>query len=199
MPTITTDEQGREITVYSAEEQAEGLTKARLLDSAERVRFGQSPWASDAAYAAHVAAAVGLAELPEHALHSYCEQFAGRTVASLQADLDAALAGLPPEPFPVDPPAPEPADPVAVFTAALERWYDRVAQARRYDNRYTCALRAGYAGPFQAEGAAFAAWMDTCNAHAYGVMAAVQAGQRAMPESPAALVAELPTPPWVVE
>lgn len=197
MPTIETID-GREVTVYSPEEKAQGLTKARLLDSIERVRLGGQPWADDAAYAAHVCTAVDLDELPDHALHSYAEQHQALQVADLQARLEAALAGLPPQPFPAEPVPAVQVDPVAVFTAALERYYDRVAQARRYDNRYTCALRAGYAGPFQAEGAAFAAWMDQCNAHAYGVMAAVQAGERAMPESPAALVAELPAPPWAL-
>jgi chromosome segregation ATPase len=82
------------------------------------------------------------------------------------------------------------------YTRALEAHYDATAQQRRYDNRYTCTVRAGYAGPFQAEGLAFAQWMDACNATAYQIMAAVQAGQRAMPASPAALVAEMPAIAW---
>ena len=84
----------------------------------------------------------------------------------------------------------------AAFVAALEAHYDATARSRRYDSRYTCALRAGYAGPFQSEGAAFAVWMDTCNAYAYSQLAAVQAGQRPPPASPAALVAELPQMVW---
>ncbi len=85
---------------------------------------------------------------------------------------------------------------VAAFTAALEAHYDAKARERRYDSRYTCALRAGYAGPFQAEGAAFAGWMDTCNAIAYTALEQVEAGQRAMPESPSALINELPELVW---
>lgn len=85
---------------------------------------------------------------------------------------------------------------VARFTAELEAHYDAKARERRYDTRYTCALRAGYAGPFQAEGAAFAQWMDACNAHAYTVLAQVQAGQRPMPASPQALIDELPALVW---
>lgn len=85
---------------------------------------------------------------------------------------------------------------LAAFVRALEAHYDARAQDRRYDNRLTCALRAGYAGPFQAEGTAFAVWMDTCNAYAYAAMAAVEAGQRAAPETPAALVGELPVLAW---
>lgn len=82
------------------------------------------------------------------------------------------------------------------FTAALERYYDLTAAERQYDNRLTCALRAGYPGPFQPEGTAFAVWMDECNAYAYGVLAAVKSGQRTMPASPDALIAELPALVW---
>ena len=82
------------------------------------------------------------------------------------------------------------------FVAALEAHYDTKAQERQYDNRLTCALRAGYAGPFQAEGFAFAAWMDGSNAYAYGVMAEVEAGTRPIPASPADLVAELEPLVW---
>lgn len=67
------------------------------------------------------------------------------------------------------------------FVGALESLYDTKAKERHYDNRFTCALRAGYAGPFQAEGIAFAVWMDTCNATGYTVLAEVQAGQRPVP------------------
>lgn len=81
------------------------------------------------------------------------------------------------------------------YTAALESHYDAKARERRYDNRLTCALRAGYQGPFQDEGQAFAIWMDTCNAYAYGVMAEVQSGTRPMP-SAAGLIAELPDLIW---
>lgn len=81
------------------------------------------------------------------------------------------------------------------YTAALEAVYDAKARERRYDSRMTCALRAGYPGPFQAEGQAFAIWMDTCNAHAYEVMADVQAGEREMPTAEE-LIAEMPELTW---
>lgn len=81
------------------------------------------------------------------------------------------------------------------LTAELESHYDKTAQQRRYDNRLTCALRAGYAGPFQAEGQAFAIWMDTCNAYAYQVMADCLAGTRPAPTA-AELIAELPPMLW---
>ena len=93
------------------------------------------------------------------------------------------------------PPVPTTDEIIADFTAKLEAHYDTKAKERRYDNRFTCALRAGYAGPFQAEGAAFAVWMDNCNAYAYGVMEAVLSGQRALPTWEE-LKGELPVLEW---
>lgn len=84
---------------------------------------------------------------------------------------------------------------VARYTHALERFYDSKAAERRYDSRLTCALRAGYAGPFYEEGAAFAVWMDNCNVYAYQVMAEVQDGSRPMP-SEEELISELPELVW---
>ena len=93
-------------------------------------------------------------------------------------------------------PAPKTNDEIiAELTAALESHYNATAQERRYDNRITCALRAGYAGPFQAEGQAFAVWMDTCNAYGYQVMEDVLAGQHTIP-APEELIAELPVFTW---
>ena len=71
----------------------------------------------------------------------------------------------------------------------------KIEQAKKYDNRLTCTLRAGYAGPFQSEGLAFATWMDACNAHGYTEMEKVMTGQHPMP-TVEELIAELPTPPW---
>jgi len=82
-----------------------------------------------------------------------------------------------------------------LLMATLEAHYDATAQTRRYDNRLTCALRAGFAGPFQAEGTAFAVWMDTCNARGYQIMADCLAGRRAIP-TPEGLVAEMPVMVW---
>lgn len=67
------------------------------------------------------------------------------------------------------------------FDEALTAHLDKAAQSKRYDNRITCALRAGYMGPFQAEGQAFASWMDACNYQAYQVMSEVLSGTRNMP------------------
>lgn len=81
------------------------------------------------------------------------------------------------------------------YTETLTRHLDATAQQRRYDNRVTCALRAGYPGPFQAEGQAFAQWMDQCNALGYQILAEVQAGTRPMP-SEAEFIAMLPPMVW---
>jgi len=85
---------------------------------------------------------------------------------------------------------------LASFDQALTAHLDATAQSKRYDNRITCAVRAGYAGPFQAEGQAFAAWMDAQNAKAYTLLAEVQAGTRPLPETTQALIDELDPMVW---
>lgn len=90
-----------------------------------------------------------------------------------------------------DPPPPS----IDEYVAAMEQLYDEKAKERNYDSRFTCALRAAYPSPFQAEGIAFGTWMDTCNAIAYQVMAAVKAGERSFPTI-AELLAELPPFDW---
>lgn len=62
------------------------------------------------------------------------------------------------------------------YEQRLDNHLDSVAQANRYNDRFTFALRAGYTGPYQAEGIAFAQWMDTCNAQAYTLLQDVLAG-----------------------
>lgn len=84
---------------------------------------------------------------------------------------------------------------ISNLTKSLEEYYDKVAQVKRYDNRLTCALRAGYAGPFQTEGHTFAIWMDNCNAYGYQVLAECLAGTRGIP-TPKELILEFPTAPW---
>jgi hypothetical protein len=85
--------------------------------------------------------------------------------------------------------------PEAEYIAALEVMFDQVARQRRYNDRYTCALRAGYPGPFQEEGKAFGSWMDACNALGYTTMAKVKAGQIACPTM-AELVESMPAMVW---
>lgn len=67
------------------------------------------------------------------------------------------------------------------YDQALTAHLDKVAAERRYDNRVTCSLRAGYPGPYQAEGIAFATWMDTCLYTAYELLQRIQAGTAATP------------------
>lgn len=131
-----------------------------------------------------------------HAYSNHPEQ-----MAMLRADLGAEAAQYealiaeveatyaPPEP-------PSLGEQIAVFDAALVAHLDATARERRYDSRITCALRAGYPGLFQAEGIAFAAWMDQCNALAYQLLAEVVAGARPMPSSPQALIDLMPPMVW---
>ena len=132
-----------------------------------------------------------------------CQAYSNHTeqIALLRADLgaDAAqyeslIAEVEATYVPPAPPSLE--EQIAVFDAALVAHMDATARQRRYDNRLTCALRAGYPGPFQSEGIAFAGWMDQCNALAYQLLAEVVAGTRPLPESPQALIDLLPVMIW---
>ena len=91
---------------------------------------------------------------------------------------------------------PKPAPTVADFDKALTDHLDATAKQRRYESRVTCALRAAYPGPFQAEGRAFALWMDECNALAYQLLAELEAGTRPWPASTQALIDLLPPMVW---
>lgn len=79
---------------------------------------------------------------------------------------------------------------------AMDDLFNAVAHAKHYDNRVTCVLRAGYPGPFHAEGLAFATWMDNCNAAAYAMLQEVQGGTRQMPQTITEALALLPAAPW---
>lgn len=81
------------------------------------------------------------------------------------------------------------------LTAALNRHLDSVAGQRRYDDRFTCSLRAGFPGPFQEEGTVFAAWMDACNLVAYTILAECKGGLRPVPTEEE-LVEALPLIEW---
>lgn len=84
------------------------------------------------------------------------------------------LPDLPPTPAPVESSIPQ-------YERALDNMLDTEAQSRRYTDRLTCALRAGYPGPYQVEGIAFAQWMDGCNQQAYNLMTEVMQGKTSMP------------------
>ena len=84
---------------------------------------------------------------------------------------------------------------LADYDAALTAHLDAVAHTRSYADRISCAVRAGYPGPFHAEGVAFATWMDNCNALAYQMLGAFQQGLIPQP-SVADLLAALPEIIW---
>lgn len=81
------------------------------------------------------------------------------------------------------------------FVASMEAHFDSVANVKNYDTRYTCALRAGYSGPFQSEGQAFALWMDSCNAYGYQELQKIKDGTRSVP-TVEEFLSELPSAPW---
>lgn len=78
---------------------------------------------------------------------------------------------------------------------ALDRHIDATAKAKGYHSRITCAMRAGYANPWQTECIAFGQWMDACYLLAIGIAAEVKAGQRAVPTE-AELIAAMPAMEW---
>lgn len=80
-----------------------------------------------------------------------------------------------------NPPPPSQEEVVKAYEDALDNHLDRIARAHRYDNRITFSLRAGYAGPYQNEGIAYAQWMDACYLLSNQIKNAVIAGQQAMP------------------
>lgn len=81
------------------------------------------------------------------------------------------------------------------YDDALIDFFDRAAQAKQYDNRITCAMRASYAGPYQGEGAAFGTWMDECYARAYALQAQAARGEAPYP-AVAELLAIMPSMDW---
>lgn len=83
-------------------------------------------------------------------------------------------------------------NPVALYEAALDAHLDSVAMAHRYRDRFTFALRAGYPGPYHAEGVRFATWMDECNTQAYALFESVTING-AVPPTVDEFIASLPT------
>ncbi len=77
----------------------------------------------------------------------------------------------------------------------LSRYIDAMAMTKGYASQLACAVRAGYPGKYQAEGLAFAFWMDNCYDHNQAVQADVIAGDRRQP-TVAELINELPVLIW---
>jgi hypothetical protein len=65
---------------------------------------------------------------------------------------------------------------IAEYDRVLTIFLDSKAKEKNYDNRITCALRAGFKGPFQEECTRFAVWMDNSNVVAYKIMNDISAG-----------------------
>jgi hypothetical protein len=82
---------------------------------------------------------------------------------------------------------------VAGYVRDLDAYLDAVAQRGGFDTRLTAALRAGYPGPFQRQGAAFASWMDQCYALGERLLAEAVAADPPLPAE--AFLARLPAPP----
>lgn len=82
---------------------------------------------------------------------------------------------------PQSPPGPTFEQREALLLVAVDEHLNAAARLKRYDSIGTAALRAGYPGPFRAEGLAFATWMDAAYAKCYEVLAKVQVGEMAEP------------------
>lgn len=83
---------------------------------------------------------------------------------------------------------------MAIYEAALDGYLDSVAQADRWRDRFTFAVRAGYENPWQAKAKAFGTWMDICNSQAYALLGAVTAGTTELP-TVEDFIAAMPPPP----
>lgn len=98
-------------------------------------------------------------------------------------------------PLPADPPTP--AQLLSAIEQAITTHMDKVAQAKRYDNRDSCRLYAGYPNPFQAEAIAYGQWVAACWVASNAAQAEILAGNRTIP-TPEAAVLELPVMVWPV-
>lgn len=105
---------------------------------------------------------------------------------SAQEQIDAAL---------LDHKIKSDAELAARFDLQLSFYFDAKAKEKNYDNRITAALRAGYPGPYQSEGIAFAQWMDNCNSYTYQVLNEIKNGARPVITFEE-LIPELPNLTW---
>lgn len=124
-----------------------------------------------------------------------------RLEQSLAVQADRVVRGWTLRPVTPEEYAEEVANLVGLYDAAMSDHFDAVARQRNYSGRNTAALRAGYPGPFQQEGIAFATWMDQCNLFGYQLIADVQAGRAQLPtvEAFIALLPEISWPPSPVQ
>ena len=92
---------------------------------------------------------------------------------------------------------PTPQELLKAIEQAIEKHMDEVAQSKRYDNRDSCRLYAGYVNPFQAEAIAFGQWVAQCWVASNQAQADIANGLRTIP-TPEEAVAELPVMVWPV-
>jgi len=96
---------------------------------------------------------------------------------------------------PADLPTPE--ELLKSIESAIEKHMDAVAQSKRYDNRDSCRLYAGYPNAFQAEAIAFGKWVADCWVASNAAQADVLVGLRTIP-TPEEAVLELPKMVWPI-
>lgn len=98
------------------------------------------------------------------------------------------------KPYLADPPPLTTAQIVSQYESALDAHLDSVAQADRWRDRFTFAVRAGYENPWQTKAKTFGTWMDACNVQAYALLAAVTAGTAELPTVEDFIAAMPPAP-----
>lgn len=108
-----------------------------------------------------------------------CVQFSGGFIPKVDGnpDFEAFKEWLAAGGVPDMPPPPTIEQRAAALLQAVEQRLNAAARAKGYDDIRSAALRAGYPGPFHAEGVAFATWMDGCYADCYQLLAQVKAGE----------------------
>lgn len=80
----------------------------------------------------------------------------------------------------------------------LGEYLDKVAQAKGYDNRLSCYVRAGFSGPWQEECTTFASWSEQCYQAVYSVLEQIKNGKLEEIPNFAQVKSTLPNPPWPV-
>jgi hypothetical protein len=118
----------------------------------------------------------------------YNSAFESRLVSAIPED-ELATA------LPADLPIPEQL--LKAIEQAIEKHMDTVAQSKKYDNRDSCRLYAGYVNPFQAEAIAFGQWVSACWVASNQAQADIANGLRTIP-TPKEAIAALPIMGWPV-
>jgi hypothetical protein len=86
---------------------------------------------------------------------------------------------------------------IETYRAAVQSHIDRTARERGYESGFACVSYMHSAIPaWLAEAGAFVAWRDAVWTQVFAMLADVQAGNAAPPESAEALIASLPEIDW---